>query len=326
MVQAILNNIKSVAKKKHSTIVFPEGEDERVIKAVEIIKREELAVPILLGKTDVIQKKADSLKVNIAGILIINPEDSKYLDQFSNKYYELRKQKGVSPEIARVQMHDNNFFGAMMVELNLAEGMVSGAIHPTADTLRPALQIIKTVKGTKTASSFFIMVLDKKILFFSDCGFVVNPTEDELCEIAISTARSAISFGITPKVAMLSFSTHGSAQHALVDKVRNATKKVQNKFPQLIIDGEIQLDAAIVPNVAKSKCPDSKLKGDANVLIFPDLNSGNIGYKLVQRLAGAKAIGPIVQGLKKPVNDLSRGCSVEDIVNVTAITALQVQE
>jgi phosphate acetyltransferase len=237
----------------------------------------------------------------------------------------MRKEKGLSLEDAKEMIKQVSYFGTMMVHLGDADGLVSGASHSTADTLRPALQIIKTQEGHSIASSYFIMVVENKVYFFSDCGFVVDPDANQLSEIAISTAQSAKQYGIEPKVAMLSFSTHGSGKGESVDKVIEATKLAREKMPDLEIDGDIQLDAAVVPEIGKKKCPNSSIKGNANVLIFPDLNSGNIGYKLVERMAHAMAIGPIVQGLNKPVNDLSRGCSVKDIVEVCAITVVEAQ-
>lgn len=326
MVQDIIYQIKKEAKNYLKRIVFPEGNDDRILQAVVQIKAEKLAIPILLGDYDKIKWRAGELHLNLEGIEIINPIFDKRLDDYITEFYQMRKEKGITKEKAVEEMNKLNYFGTMMVHKGDADGLVSGAIHSTADTIRPALQIIKVKKGHKLASSFFIMCLENKTYFFSDCGFVINPNSEELSEIAISTADSAKKFGFEPKIAMLSFSTHGSAKDPLVDKVIEATKIVKEKRPDLIIDGEIQLDAAIVLDVCQKKCPNSTLQGNANVLIFPDLNSGNIGYKLVERLAGAMALGPIVQGLNKPVNDLSRGCSVKDIIDVCAITAYEAQK
>lgn len=325
MVEKIIQQIKVKAKAFPKRIVFPEGTDDRILQAVAQIRDEKLAIPIVLGDVDKIKWRAGELHLNFEGIEIINPEHSEKLEEYANEFYNLRREKGMTIDEAKETMKKVSYFGTMMVHLKNADGLVSGASHSTADTIRPALQIIKTKPGHKLASSYFIMVCEDKTFFFSDCGFVINPNAEELSEIALSTAESAKAYGIDPKVAMLSFSTHNSAKDPSVEKVIEATKIVRQKAPDLCVDGEIQLDAAIIPDIAKKKCPDSPLKGDANVLIFPDLNSGNIGYKLVERLGHAAAIGPIVQGLNSPVNDLSRGCSVKDIVEVCAITVLEAQ-
>lgn len=319
----LINDLKEKAKASKKTIVLPEGCDDRVLKAAIIAHSQGLAKIIILGDVDKIKWRAGELNLDLNGMTIINPKNSEYNKTFSDVLYGLRKHKGLTPLQASDLVKQPCYFATMMVHQGIADGYVSGAAHTTADTLRPALQIIKTPDKETIASSFFIMVTpENKIYFFADCGFVKNPTDKELASIAIATSDSAKSFGFTPKVAMLSFSTKGSAKDPLVDKVVSATSIVKQKRPDILIDGELQLDAAIVPDVAKKKCPVSPIQGEANVLIFPDLQSGNIGYKLVQRFAHAKAIGPIVQGLNKPVNDLSRGCSVEDIVDVIAITAV----
>ena len=270
--------------------------------------------------------------INIDGIIIENPEISSKYEEYCNKFYELRKNKGITIEQAKEIMLNNVYFGMMMVKCEDADGLVSGAAHSTADTLRPALQILKTAQGTKLVSAFFLMVVpdceygENGTFIFSDAGLNANPTSDELSEIAISSAKSFEQLvQKDPKVAMLSYSTYGSAKSELVDKVVEATKLVKDKAPELKVDGELQLDAAIVKEIGEKKAPGSTVAGQANTLIFPDLNAGNIGYKLVQRLAKAEAYGPLCQGIARPVNDLSRGCSSDDIVGVVAITAVQAQ-
>lgn len=305
------------------TIVLAEGSDDRVLRAACICQQQHIAKIILLGHSDKIKHRANELNLDLGTIVIINPRENDYLPTFSDVLYGLRKHKGVTPHQAHELVRQSCYFAAMLVHQGIADGYVAGAIHATSDTLRPALQIIKTPSPQHIASSYFVMVTPQNdVYFFADCALVKNPTDNELALIAIDTADSAKSFGYNPKIAMLSFSTKGSAKDQLLDKVIKATSIVKQKRHDLVIDGEMQLDAAIIPEVAKKKCPISPIQGDANVLIFPDLNSGNIGYKLVQRFAHATAIGPIVQGLNKPVNDLSRGCNVEDIVDVVAITAI----
>jgi phosphate acetyltransferase len=327
MIHNLVNEIKEKAKANPKRIVFPEGDEDRVLQAVNEIKKEGTAIPVILGDVDKIKWRAGELKLDINDVEMINPEHSDKLKGYAKEFFNLRKKKGMTEEKAIETMKDVSYFGTMMVHMNDADGLVSGTTHSTADTIRPALQIIKTAPGHSLASSFFIMIFeDKTYKLFADCGFVMDPNAEELSEIAISTADSAKKFGLDPKIAMLSFSTHGSASNPSVDKVREATELVRKKRPDLVVDGEIQLDAAIIPSIAAKKCPDCVLKGEANILIFPDLNSGNIGYKLTERLAHAMAIGPIVQGLNKPVNDLSRGCAVHDIVEVTAITVVEAQE
>ena len=327
-----IENICKRAQDDKKRIVLPEGEEERTIKASEIIKKNSFAEVILIGDINVIQTKAAKFAVNLEGIEIIDPKTSEKTDFYAKEFYNLRKNKGMTLEKAENTMQDCVYFGTMMLKMGEADGIVSGAIHYTGDLLRPGMQIIKTAPGIKIVSSFFIMELPDKeygedgLLFFADAAVNINPNAEELAAIAISTADNAkLLSNFEPKVAMLSFSTMGSAKHELVNKVVEATKIAKNARPDLQIDGELQLDAAIVKSVAKLKAPGSTVAGNANVLVFPDLQSGNIGYKLVQRFAKAKAIGPICQGFAKPINDLSRGCSVEDIVNVVAVTAVQAQ-
>lgn len=328
----LLNKLYELAKENIKKIVLPEGEEERTILAASKIKDINVAHPILIGNYETILNKAKKLNVNIDEIDIIDPEKSDKLQYYIEKFYELRKNKGVTIEKAKSIVRDPLYFGTMMVKCNDADGMVSGAIHTTGDLLRPGLQVIKTLKGASVVSSFFIMMVpnscygEEGMLLFADCAVNPNPDYKELAEIAIATADTARNVcKIEPKVAMLSFSTMGSADHETVEKVRMATELAKNMRPDLLIDGELQLDSAIVQKVAKQKAPNSSVAGRANVLIFPDLQSGNIGYKLVQRFANAEAIGPICQGFAKPINDLSRGCSVEDIVNVVVLTSVQSQ-
>jgi phosphate acetyltransferase len=325
--------MKDLAKSDIKRIVLPEGEEDRNLKAAAILHKEKIAEVILVGNHGRIREKAEGFNIDIEGIEIHDPEASDKSEEYASQFFELRKAKGVTVEIAKRTMLDPVYFGTMMVKLGHADGLVSGAIHTTGDLLRPGLQIIKTAPGTSVVSSFFVMLLDDTtygedgMMLFADCAVNPNPNEEELAAIAVSTAESAKNLcKMDPKVAMLSFSTMGSAKHELVTKVQNATKIANEKRPDLCIEGELQTDAALVESVAKHKAPGSKVAGKANVLVFPDLQSGNIGYKLVQRLAGAEAVGPICQGFAKPINDLSRGCSVEDIVNVVAITAVQAQK
>lgn len=316
-------NLKEKAKTLGKRIVLPEALDSRILSAAREIVDSSVAIPILVGKKDEIESFATSEEISLDGIDVVDISTYDKLDLYVEKLYEVRKHKGMTPEKARELLFDVSYFGTMMVFMGDADGLVSGATHSTADTIRPALQIVKMKEGAKMASSFFLMIKEEGQYIFSDCGVVINPSAEELSEIAIAAAGSARAFGIDPKVAMLSFSTKGSANDPLVDKVVRATEILGERNVDFVYDGEVQLDSAIVPSVAAKKCPDSPLKGEANVLVFPDLNSGNIGYKLVQRLGGYMAIGPIMQGLKKPINDLSRGCSVSDIVDLVIITALQ---
>ena len=327
-----IEEIKEKARKDLKSIVLPETDDIRVLQATEKILKEGFSNVILVGNAENIKKLAENNSLNIEGASIIEPAKSEKYEEYVNKFYELRKNKGITLEQAKKMILDNVYFGMMMVKNEDADGLVSGAAHSTADTLRPALQILKTAPGTKLVSSFFMMIVpdweygENGTFVFSDCGLNQNPTSEELSEIAISSAKSFEQLvGKDSKVAMLSYSTYGSAKSELVDKVVEATKLVKEKAPELKVDGEMQLDAAIVPEIGQSKAPGSEVAGHANTLIFPDLNAGNIGYKLVQRLAKAEAYGPLCQGIAKPVNDLSRGCSSDDIVGVVALTAVQAQ-
>ena len=328
----LMNKLFEAAKANKQRIVLPEGEEQRTIIATEEIKKQGLAYPILIGNPENIMNMAKELDVDLSGVEIIDPNSYEKIDEYVKAFYEIRKNKGMTMEKAERIVRDPLYFGTMMVKLDHADGMVSGAIHTTGDLLRPGLQIIKTTPGVSVVSSFFIMMVpdspygENGMLLFADCAVNPNPTYEQLAAIAIATADTAKNLcKIEPRVAMLSFSTMGSADHELVEKVRKATELAKELRPDLMIDGEMQLDAAIVGKVAAQKAPNSKVAGRANVLVFPDLQSGNIGYKLVQRFAGAEAIGPMCQGFAKPINDLSRGCSSEDIVNVVALTAVQAQ-
>ena len=326
--EGIMDRIINKAKENIKTIVLPESEDERVLKAARIITDEKIANIILVGQKDTINKKASILNIDISGLQIIDPLEFEDYEEYVNYLYEIRKEKGLTKEQAKKLVQDPVYLGMLLVKRGVADGLVSGAVHSTADTLRPALQIIKTSRDAKIVSSFFLMeMVHSKYqtgYIFSDCGLVPNPDEEQLAQIAIQANESyKLLVGDSPKVAMLSYSTMGSAVSDMTKKVVNATNIVKKLNKDIVVDGEIQLDAAIDENVAALKAPNSVLKGQANVLIFPDLNAGNIGYKLVERFGGANAYGPITQGLAKPVNDLSRGCKTEDIVGAVAITALQ---
>ena len=326
--------IREKAKKNPKIIVLPEGEEPRMIKAVETIIKEDFAGLILLGREENIKSRARELGVELPDeIKIISPKDSEKLKEYAESYYQLRKHKGVSLEEAYQLLENPLYFGALMVYHDDADGLVAGSINATGDVFRPALQTIKTAPGINIVSSSFVMVVpdcpygENGIIVFADCALNPEPNAEQLADVAIASASTGKALvGFEPRVAMLSFSTKGSGKHPLVDKVIEATKITQEKKPELLIDGELQADAALIPSIGERKAPNSKIAGKANVLIFPDLNSGNIAYKLIERLAKAEAIGPISQGMRKPVNDLSRGCSVEDIVNVVAITVLQAGE
>jgi len=313
------------AREDKQTIVLPEAKDERILKASEILLNSEIVDIVLLGNEEEILHRAQLSGIDITKATIIEPITYTYLEEMANSFYELRKHKGMSIEHAIDTLQSNyNYFATMMVQMGFAGGMVSGSISTTANTVRPALQIIKTKKETPIVSSVFFMCLDTKVLVYGDCAINLTPNSKELAVIAKSSAQTAKAFGIDPKIAMLSYSTGGSGSGDDVEKVKEATAILQEEG-KLLVEGPIQYDAAIEKSVAKSKLPNSKVAGDANVLIFPDLNTGNNTYKAVQRSSGAVAIGPILQGLNKPINDLSRGCLVNDIVNTIAITAIQAQ-
>ena len=318
-----LNTMKEKARVDVRTIVLPEGEDPRTIEAARQIIDEGLAKLVILG---------DPASIDVPGATVLDPKTAPKHDEYAQAFAELRKKKGVTLEQAMAQMDDATYFGTMMVKMGDADGLVSGACHSTANTLRPALQILKTAPGTKLVSSFFIMCTpateygDEGTLLFADCGLNIAPDADQLSEIALGSAVTWQQLiGSTPKVAMLSYSTMGSAGGDIAQKVQEATRLAKEKNPDLALDGDLQLDAAIVASVGELKAPGSTVAGSANILVFPDLGAGNIGYKLVQRFAKAEAYGPILQGIAAPVNDLSRGCSAEDIVGVVAITSVQAQ-
>ena len=326
----LMDEIKSKARADLKRIVLPEGTETRTVQAAAIIAREGLAKVILIGSPDEVKKQAPDIESS--GVTILDPATSDKLNDYADTFYQIRKHKGITPETALKTVLDPLYYACMMIKKGDADGMVAGAINTTANTLRPALQIIKTAPGISVVSSCFVMILKNAdfghngVMVFGDCAVNPNPNAEELAAIAVSTAKTAAQLtGMEPKVAMLSFSTKGSAKHELVDKVQQATELVKQLKPDLMVDGELQADAALVASVGQLKSPGSPVAGHANVLIFPDLQAGNIGYKLVQRLAGAEAVGPICQGLAAPVNDLSRGCSVDDIVSVVAITAVQAQ-
>jgi len=319
-------NLFERARSNRKKIVLPESEDERILRATEILLRRDVVDIILLGDKEDIEYRSASLGLDISGAEIVCPCESPLMDEFVDSFFELRKKKGLTMDAAKDAMSHVTYFATMMVHLGYADGMVSGAVHTTGDTIRPALQIIKTKPGISTVSSIFFMCLDTKVLVYGDCAVNQDPKANELAQIAISSNDTAKVFGIEPKVAMLSYSTGTSGQGNEVEKVREATKLVKENRPDMLVEGPIQYDAAIDPKVAKKKLPNSQVAGKANVFIFPDLNTGNNTYKAVQRSSGAVAIGPVLQGLKKPVNDLSRGCLVADIVNTVAITVVQAQE
>ena len=329
-----IESIKERAKSSIKKIVLPEGKDVRVLKAANIAISEGYAEVVLVGNIDEIKQIASDNNIDISGAILEDPNNSNKAEDYANKLYELRKEKGMTIEKAHELVKDEVYYGMMMVKNGDADGLVSGAIHSTSDTLRPALQILKTAPGTKLVSAFFVMVvpdcdysIDDGVFIFGDSGLNENPNAEQLAEIAKSSSESyTLLTGKESRVGMLSYSTKGSAHSELTDKVIEATRILHETYPEVKADGELQLDAAIVPSVASGKAPGSNVAGTCNTLIFPDLDAGNIGYKLVQRLAKAEAYGPLCQGIAKPVNDLSRGCSAEDIAGVIAITAVQGQK
>lgn len=327
----LLGEIRRRAALSNKTIVLPEGNEPRTLQAIKSIVDQKIARPILLGDEEEIRMVALKYEADISGCEIVNPVNEDSLDYFTEIYYEMRKTKGIDREMAREIMKDPLYFASMMVKVGYADGEVAGASNTTSNVLRPALQILKTEPGIASISGALVMVIpnceygENGIIVFADCGVTPVPTAEQMAEAAWLSARTAFNIcGIkNPRVGMLSFSTKGSASHPVVEKVAHAVEICKERFPDLLVDGEFQADAAIIPEVAAIKAPGSSIAGKCNVLIFPNLQAGNICYKLVQRLANAQAVGPILQGISQPVNDLSRGCSVEDIVNVVAITALQ---
>ncbi|WP_163099618.1 phosphate acetyltransferase [Peribacillus alkalitolerans] len=321
-----MSDLFTVLKEKVSghplKIVFPEGTDERILKAAGRLAQEKLVTPILIGDIEKIQQLAKDYNISLENAEIYDPHNFIMMDELVASFIERRKGK-VSEEDARKILLDENYFGTMLVHSNKADGLVSGAAHSTADTVRPALQIIKTKDGVKKTSGVFIMVRGDEKYVFADCAINISPDSQDLAEIAIESARTAKMFGIEPRVAMLSFSTKGSAKSPETNKVMEAVATAKLRDPMLVLDGEFQFDAAFVPSVAAKKAPDSPLQGDANVFIFPSLEAGNIGYKIAQRLGNFEAVGPILQGLNRPVNDLSRGCNEEDVYKLSLITAAQ---
>ncbi|WP_282035926.1 phosphate acetyltransferase [Saccharicrinis aurantiacus] len=326
-----INQLKAKAKANKKTIVLPEGEEERTLKAADIIIGEGFANIILIGNPEVIaESKAKYGLGNIEKATVVNPLSNDKKEDYINLLLELRRSKGLTEEKAATLVEDPLYLATLMIKNGDADGEVAGALNATGDVLRPAFQIVKTLPGISVVSGAFIMIMkdkefgDNGMMVFADCAVHPNPTASELAEIAVTTGKTTKSIaGIEPRIAMLSFSTKGSAKHEMVDKVREATELAQKMAPEMKIDGEMQADAAIIPAIGKSKAPDSEIAGKANVLVFPTLETGNISYKLVQRMAGAEAIGPVLQGMAAPINDLSRGCSVSDIVNLVAITATQ---
>jgi phosphate acetyltransferase len=314
---------RAVSDRRH--VVLPEGEEERVLRSADILLRRGVADLTLLGDPRTITAKAASLGVDLADARLLSPFDEELVERFAKEYYERRKDKGIELDDARAMVSDVSYFGTMMVELGLADGMVSGAVHTTAHTIRPAFEVVRTMPGVSVVSSVFFMCLENQVLVYGDCAVNPDPTAEQLADIAISSAATAQAFGIEPRVAMLSYSTGTSGAGTDVQKVSAATALVKERAPDLLVDGPIQYDAAIDASVARTKLPDSEVAGRATVFIFPDLNTGNNTYKAVQRSAGAVAVGPVLQGLRKPVNDLSRGATVRDIVNTVAITAIQAQ-
>ncbi|CAM3253362.1 phosphate acetyltransferase [Mycobacterium colombiense] len=323
--QMFIHQLTLQARSDRKHIVLPEGDDDRILRSAGRVLQRRIADLTILGDEARIRQRAGELGVDLGDATVIDPRESRLRDEFADQYAELRKAKGVTVEQAREVMRDSTYFGTMLVHNCYVDGMVSGAAHTTAHTVRPAFEIIKTVPDVSTVSSIFLMCLPDRVLAYGDCAIIPNPTPEQLADIAISSARTAARFGIEPRVAMLSYSTGDSGTGADVDKVRAATGLVRTRDPDLPVEGPIQYDAAIEPSVAATKLRDSPVAGRATVLIFPDLNTGNNTYKAVQRSAGALAIGPVLQGLRKPVNDLSRGALVEDIVNTVAITAIQAQ-
>lgn len=322
--QQFLAKIKAKAAENPKRIVLPEALlDERVMQAAQLIVKEKTAIVCLLGEQADLEKRCKDFDLKESEFLELWDFADK--DELVAEYYKLRQHKGITESEVESLLTDINYYGTMLVKTGKVDGMISGTTFPTADTIRPALQVLTTKDEFRKVSGFFFLILEERVFLFADCAINIDPSAEDLAGIALDTARTALQFDMIPKVAMLSFSTHHSADHPLVDKVRTATRIVKEQLPQALVDGEIQVDTAMVPEVAARKAPSSPIQGDANILIFPNLEAGNIGYKLVERLAKAKAIGPVLQGLDRPINDLSRGCNVLDIVNLAAVTTVQAQ-
>lgn len=317
-----MEQVRSRVRGKGTRIVYPEGLEERALRAAAALRDQGLARPTLLGLEATVRDKAASLGLSLDGIVVRDPATDPARANFEASYLELRRHKGVTAELARARVAQPHYFGALIVDSGEADGMVSGLNSETKPFV-PAFEVVRMREGFKRASSVFVMVWPERVLFYADCSVNIAPDSATLAEIGRATAATARAFGLEPRVAYLSFSTRGSAEHESVDRVREAAALARKAEPGLKVDGELQFDAAFVPGVARKKCPDSVLEGAANVLIFPDLNAGNIAYKITERLAGASAIGPILQGLRKPVNDVSRGCSAQDLADVAVITAVQ---
>lgn len=318
----LFTTLKENVAGKDIRIVFPEGNDERVLTAVARLAAENMVKPIVVGDLEEVTALAERLELNLTGVEIYDPKTYKHLDELVVSFIERRKGKATEEDARKILMNPN-YFGTMLVHVDRAQGLVSGAAHSTADTVRPALQIIKTKEGVRKTSGVFIMVRDEEKYVFADCAINISPDSNDLAEIAVESAATAKMFNIEPKVAMLSFSTKGSAKSPETERVVEAARLAAERDPNLVVDGEFQFDAAFVPSVAEKKAPGSLIQGDANVFVFPSLEAGNIGYKIAQRLGNFEAVGPILQGLNKPVNDLSRGCSVEDVYKLALITAGQ---
>lgn len=323
-----LKKIHKLAQKNPQKIVYPEGTEERILRATEVVVKKKIAHLTLIGPEKNIKANAKKLDLEIdwKQVEIIDPNNSPLTKKFAKSLFELRKEKGLTQKDATKLVHEMNYFGTMLVHQDLVDGMVTGTTFSTADSIRPALQIIKTKDKFHKVSGVFFLFLEKKMLLFADTAITIEPNSYELADIAIDTAMTAKKFGIDPRVALLSFSTKGSANHPNIDKMREAVAMIKDRHPEILVDGELQFDAALVPDVAQRKCPQSPLEGKANVLIFPNLEAANIAYKVAERLSKAKAVGPILQGLKKPINDLSRGCHFQDIVDITAFTVCECQD
>jgi phosphate acetyltransferase len=318
----LFESLKAKVTGKNLKIVFPEGQDERILAAASRLASDGILTPIIIGNAGSVQAKAQEVNVSLEGCEVLDPSDNEFMDELVQSFVERRKGKATEEDAKKILL-DENYFGTMLVYTGKAHGLVSGAAHSTADTVRPALQIIKTKEGVRKTSGVFIMVREDEKYVFADCAINITPDSQDLAEIAVESAKTAEMFDIDPRVAMLSFSTKGSAKSPETEKVTEAVNIAKEKAPELTLDGEFQFDAAFVPSVASKKAPDSEIKGDANVFVFPSLEAGNIGYKIAQRLGNFEAVGPILQGLNAPVNDLSRGCNEEDVYKLALITAAQ---